>query len=97
MSVDDAYCSVRISAYSKSGFGDDVVEIIGPPEIYENGGMKTTAPPTVYDKTAKLLGTFLVTGPIAFRFPTILKGGQPALDQYFRGLREFGCEVKKEA
>src|SRR4051812_5285867 len=91
------FCSMRFRASSKRILsGDEVVEIIGPPEVNENGGIKQRVPSTQYDKTAQHIGTFLVTGPVIPPLPTDLRGGKQALDNHIKSLEQYGCEGKKK-
>lgn len=91
------YCAVRIRAYTKRIFsGEEVLEIIGPPVAYENGGIQQSVPPTNYDKSATFLGTFLISGPILPPLPSSVAGGAEALKSYIKSLEQYGCEVKEE-
>jgi hypothetical protein len=91
------FCSVRVRAYSKRVFsGEEVVEIIGPPVIYENGGIEQRVPPTQYDSSSRHLGTYKVTGTIVPPFPASLRGGEAALAAYIRTLEQYGCTVEQE-
>lgn len=94
MEPGEVYCTLRINVFSRqvTGYGE-VLDVIGPPVVGENGHLEITLSPLVHDKTARCIGTFTVTGPVFPPLPKGMHGGEATLDSYLKRLESLGCKV----